>query len=244
MDKVLEDLLKIEDDLNAKIDSLYGDFVLLEHIFHWKGNFEAGLRNLEDIAKKVAKSSSHDKKVILKNHRDVRFYFHGLLQIPYILHDHFQKQTRIKNNPTLKAIYTNFSNGEINQLLLAIRHKVVHEVLLDEYVTVVRPVSGKHYLEVTLPQRTFEVLTAPNNRGKGILGSSEDFFVKTFLGTGKGFIYLFTQFEKELNKFEGEFKKEFVSIYGSKFKERRSLLIKRGKVRSKMKKHGMIFVNE
>lgn len=244
MDEELEKLFAIENDLIMKMDAQYDDFLVLDYIFHWKGNFNTGLKNLRENAKIVSKSKSKNKEVILKIHKNVRFYFYGLLQIPYILDDHFQKQNQIKTNPTLNKIYKRFLDKDANQLLLAIRHKVVHAILLDEYVTIVKPVSAKHYLEITLPHRTLQTLTTPNKRGKSILGTSGKFFERTFIGTSKGFIHLFTQFENDLKEFEQDFKKEFTKIYKNKFAEKRNLKIKLSNVKSKMKKQGIIFVTE
>ena len=245
-EKLIDDLhikeAKITDDLQKLAD----DFILAEYLFHWRSNFSTGMKHLVSVAEKICKSRNPDKELVLKYHRDVRLHFHSLLQIPYIVQDRFSKsferQSSVLGLIDLEKLWKEFDATKVNQLLLRIRHKVVHEILLDEYVTVFHPAVGAHYMEITLPPQTLESLTRLNEKGKNMMGDCSDFFIETFFGNQRGFLHLYSQYMNDLRKFEDAFTKQLKISLAPQFKTRKALLAKRSKVRRQMKALGVIFL--
>lgn len=247
-DEKVEDLIERENIIFTKLEKLNGDFISIEHLFHWRMNFKTGLKNIRRYSKRVSGSKYYNgKKIILEHHRSIRFYCHALLQFPYIIHEHFEKKNPgsvlIKKFYELKKIRSHFESHKVNQLLLRLRHKAVHDILLDEQVSIVEPETGKQYLEIMLPSHVSKTLLAKNHRDKSALGALGKYYTDVFLrnnsGIKKGFIYLFLEYEKILNEFEAEFKKKFSAIFCDKWKLRHSLLIQLGIVRRKMVKQGI-----
>jgi hypothetical protein len=248
MQKELEDLFKKEALLVDELRALDSNFILVEHLFHWTMNFHAGLRNLRLASKRAASGRLKERKAVLAIHRDVRINFHWLLQIPYIVHEHFRKKFgnggALNGQTALEALFSNFEKNDTVQLLLMLRNKAVHEVLLDEYVTLMKPVNGPAHLEITLPAHTSETLLKVGDRGKTILGSSAQYYSNVFLPGTKGFIYLFEIYEKELLKFEKDFLAQLKIALAADYKKRHSLRVRIGHVKAKMKKFGVVFVDE
>lgn len=248
-DDMITQLLNKESALYVDIEAMKNDFTTIEHLFHWKQNFITGLSYLNHFARKVAQSKpTNAKKIINSNHKIIRFVFHALLQIPYIIHEHFDDKKNeghilTRNYPTLKKIQIKFGNEKNNRLILLLRHKVVHELLLDEYVTLVEPIGEKHYLEVTLPRLTITHLL-DNGKGKSRLGGMNDYFMEVFKGKhmkmGAGFLYLFSGYKNELCAFEKEFRLEHKNIFSDKYKLKHSLLVKLSNTRRKLEKCGLI----
>jgi len=194
-----ETMLCQEFDLLNKVKSDFCEFEFVEGLFQWKQNMDTGLQLFQTMSINYRKSK--DRKKLLKAiHKEARFVFHALIQIPYIVSEHIGislKKYRPLKASNLEKLRDKFESKDTVAILLRFRHQIVHELLIDELVYS----DDQYNVDVRLPNSVIEYLKGNNPKNRTLFKDFSPRLDNAFSGRGGGFIFLLMEYRKLFKDF-------------------------------------------